>query len=464
MSTNTLVPVETGQTIIKNFWNDIHSALQEDFVGRNTSGAPTSGKRLGTPAIPWGSAYIGGLFVNGSEVDFSALVSARYAINSGRTRTTSNQPQFIDPAGVGNGLSLTIQATTTDLEIVVAGTGVSITSDIVKAGLTAAPGANNTALVNMAEAADQEASRTYGEELDTIQSIFIDTVGTEISGKVGEWAAFGINNGVDTEYFLAFIKSATELTHCKRGYFYDEGGSPVNRIKFANNDTITLLQLGWGFIDSNGSTIDVVYNAPIYSANEPTSPAVDDYWFDFVNDTWKKYNGVSFVTVSRQFLGWIVNDDTDAIAARSYDFSYSWDSYNEVDVEKDSASSIIGKVEGHTINVAGTLFTYLTNQPKWDMAVNLAGSADLYDSSEQASRFYYGYISDEGEEIISDVSPYFRPDLKGFYHPHNPWRCVGVWFNDSSSDIDGSVVHSNRYKPRIDVREYGYTLQMQVYS
>jgi hypothetical protein len=59
----------------------------------------------------------------------------------------------------------------------------------------------------------------------------------------------------------------------------------------------------------------------------------------------------------------------------------------------------------------------------------------MYNATEQASTMYYLYISDEGETIISDISPYFRAELRGEYHPHNPWRCVGLAFNDGSSDI-----------------------------
>jgi hypothetical protein len=62
----------------------------------------------------------------------------------------------------------------------------------------------------------------------------------------------------------------------------------------------------------------------------------------------------------------------------------------------------------------------------------------MYSATEQASTMYYLYVTDKGETVISDISPYFRSDLFGEYHPHNPWRCVGLAYNDASSDISGA--------------------------
>jgi hypothetical protein len=465
MSTNTLVDVKSGDTIVKSFWNEIHNALQDDFVGRNSSGAPTSGKRLGTPAVPWGNTYVGSLYVAGVEIDFSGIGANRYGINSSRVRTTSNQPQFLDPAGGSGGLSFDLQATATDLELIISGTGVTISSDITKSGLTAAPGSNNTASLNMPVAADQEATRTFGEDGDQYPALVIDSAGSEITSLVGTWAAFKVNNGSGDEYFIAYIKSSTELTHCKRGYFYDSSGAPVNRIVISDNDTLTLLKLAWVFVDSDGTTVDVTYTAPIYSAIEPGSPATDDYWFDMVNNTWKKYNGSSYVTVTRTFVGWVANDSSDCVAARSRDYLKTWDDFNEIEITRDSNSVIKGLNVGQSLSISGATLTYLTSQPTWDMASNLAGSADLYDNSEQSSRFYFAYISDEGEEIISDISPYNRPELQGYYHPHNPWRCVGFFYNDGSSDIDENAVHSAKYRPNVvDPRNFDYVLNMQIFS
>ena len=57
MGTNTLSARSTGETITSAFFNDFNSALNEDLVGRNSSGAATTSQNLGTASIPWGTLY-----------------------------------------------------------------------------------------------------------------------------------------------------------------------------------------------------------------------------------------------------------------------------------------------------------------------------------------------------------------------------------------------------------------------
>lgn len=52
-STTTLTNRTDGETIGQAFFNDIHAALDGDFVGRNSSGVPTSGQNLGTSTYRW---------------------------------------------------------------------------------------------------------------------------------------------------------------------------------------------------------------------------------------------------------------------------------------------------------------------------------------------------------------------------------------------------------------------------
>ena len=55
--TNTLTDWVTGNTITADRLNDIHEAIRGDFVGRNSSNAPTAGKNLGNSTYPWGPIY-----------------------------------------------------------------------------------------------------------------------------------------------------------------------------------------------------------------------------------------------------------------------------------------------------------------------------------------------------------------------------------------------------------------------
>ncbi len=436
MASNTLNDRSAGETIVAAFFNDIHSAIRTDLVGRNSSGVPAASQNLGTASIPWGNIRGNSLIIAGAAVDTSQVAAPPFRVISGKVRTTSNQPVFLDPAGTGNGASVTVLATATSLTFEVNGTAVTLSADIVKSGLSTAPSSNNTALVNDTDAVDQELTRTWGE-IDGERKIVIDAVGSEITTLVGTVQAFKINDGTNDEYFLAYIDSATSLSMCYRGFFYGSTEDPINRLKFFNNDTMTLMRAHYVFADSDGSTIDTSTTAPAYNATAPSGPATGDYWFDLSsgNNLWKRFDGVVFQTVNRTLIGIAVMDDTDCIAARCVDFDTTYKTDNTIEVRKDTDGILESNSLKQYITVAGNRFFYDVDLPIWNMAGDLAGSADMYNASEQASTRYYFYISDEGEEIISDISPYFRPDFLGYYHPHNPWRCVAFSDNDGSSNL-----------------------------
>lgn len=434
MATNTLTARSSGETITDSFFNDIHSAVQTQLVGRNSSGVPTSGQSLGTAALPWGTLYTNGLVVNGSSVDTTQVSAPSHRVVSGKVRTTSNQPAYLTPAGSAGGSSVTVAAATTNLVVTIGGTAVTITADIAKGSLTTAPSTNNTALVNDTDAADQEATRIWGEQ-DAERNITIDTAGSEITSLVGTWQAFKINDGTNDEYFWAFVESSTLLSKAFRGFFYDDSLDPVNRIKFANNDTITLMKANYLFIDSDGTTVDATTTVPAYSDTAPSSPSTGDYWFDIPNSLWKRYDGATFQTVTRTYIGMAICDDTDCLVARCVDFDARYKIDNTVQLDLTSTEIVRGRGAYQKINVAGNEIFYGTDRATWNITVDLATSADMYNASEQSSTRYYLYIKDDGGTVISDISPYQRADLAGFYHPHNPWRCVGFADNDGSSDL-----------------------------
>ena len=422
MGTNNLTDKISGQLIDESWPNDIHSALKEDFVGRNSSGVPTSGKSLGTATYPWGPIYAASLSINGEEIDFGAITSEGYRVVSGIQRSGSQMPQFIIPAGVGNGLSFTIDTTPTALALLINAMSVTISSDIVETGLTAAPGSNNTALVNEADAADQHDTRFWGGDngLDSRrQGIAIDSIGSEISALDGTWQAFQINNGVTTEIFLGLI-NGSNIIAIKRGFFFDESGDPIKPIVFTNNDTITLLKLGYVFVDSDGLTVDVSYKQPVYSDTEPASPASGDYWFYVTGKTWRRYNGSAFVDVERMLVGYIVNDDADCIAYRCVEFYQSFSTVNTLIPRILGDEQVASLDINGIVSVNGKLFR---GSRIWDITADLAASADMYDATIQ-DRNYFFYLDETGEPVISDIGPFYRPELGGFYHPYHLWRAV----------------------------------------
>lgn len=433
MGTNTLTNRANGQTIVENFFNDIHQAMNGDFIGRNATGVPTSGQNLGTVALPWGVIRSDSLILGGSAVDPSIVTSPPNIVISGKKRSTSNQPQFITPNGAA--LSFILDGTPVNLALSINSVSVSVTTDITKSSLTAAPSTNNTALVNDTDAADQYETRLWGEPESRKDTIVIDNVGSEITALVGQFAAFMINNGSATEYFIAYVKSNTELSKCRRGYFYDSSLNPKNRIFFSNNDTITLLKWGHIFVENDAATVDVTYTPPTISFESPSGPATGDYWYDLGNQVWKRYDGASFIIINRTLVGSFVNSTTACIGARCEDFYAAYTDLNTLDLEKFSNEIVQAKTRDQKCSVAGINFNFGSTLPVWNITTDLAPTTDMYDATEQSSRGYYLYLKDDGNTVISDIHPYWRHDLSGAYHPHNPWRCVGAFYNDSSSDI-----------------------------
>lgn len=429
MSANTLNARSAGETIVASFFNDFRTAFSGDFVGRDSSGVPASGQNLGTLALPWGTLYATTLLLNGQAVDTSSIVAPANRVVSGKVRSGSDLPQYLTPNGAA--LSFVVDGTPTNLVVVINGVSVSFITDITKSSLTAAPGSNNTCLVNDTEAADQFDTHFWGAPNHRKSSIIVDAMGSEITALVGKWAAFSQGS----EYFLAFVKSTTELSNCHRGFFYDSTLAPVKSDVFSNNDTITLLRLGWIFGDADASTIDVTYTNPAWAFSAPGSPVTGDYWYDMGNETWKRYDGASFQIIDRTWIGMFANTTTACVAARAVDFYAKFSILNSLRPEVSTTEIVRAKEAYGSIDVVGNPIYFGHDKPIWNITTDLAGAADMFDPTEQASRVYYLYVKSTGDTIISDIPPYNRADLMGFYHPYNYWRCVGLFYNDSGSDI-----------------------------
>ncbi len=358
-----------------------------------------------------------------SLADLSGSISVpANRIVSGRTRSGSGQPLFLQPDGTA--AEVTLLAATTDFKAAINGTIVTFTDDVTLTGLSLAPGANNTALVNDAALTGQANTRVLGEGNSVIP---IDTAGTEITGLVGQFAAFKKGS----EVFIGFVKSSTEITKCFRGFFFDSTDSPIVRETLTNNDTITLLRLTWIFAKNDGVTITSTLNNVRIAFDQPSSPSVNDFWFDLNTSQWKRFSGSSFDTDNSTLIGICAQDSSATIAARSFDFFNSFTDENTIELEKDAVTRVKSVFPGGRVSVYGKVFNFEHDLITWDITLDLDSGV-----SEAASTQFFTYIKDTGDVVISDKFPHDRrDDLKGFYHPHHNWRCMGRFFNDSSSDI-----------------------------
>lgn len=428
MGTNTLNKKTLPATVEIDDVNQYFTALSGDFISRNvTTGATEDNvNKLGRAAFRWKEAHITNLFLNGALFDPSSIGGeTKFAINSGATRTDSGQPDFLRADGTG--ASATILATTTNLQITANNASVSVAADIAITSLTVAPSSNNTALVDDTGMTGGAETKFTGEAVD--DPIVIDTVGTEISNRVGEFICLKTPTG---EFMFAFVEDATTLSRCYRGFFFDDSGVPVVRGVLSNNDTLTIMSLGWVFLDNDGVTVDVSYKSPVYSGVEPSGAAVDDYWFDLLNRLWKRHNGTSFVQVDRMLIGLLVIDTADCVAARSFDFTQVYDDFIDLRPEIKSVTEVVTEKGYSRLSVYGQTQELYAGNFTWNIASDLESPL-----TEAASTTYFLYVTEEGVPILATERPYDRrSELRGYYHPYHSWRYIGEVNNDSGSDFD----------------------------
>ena len=178
-----------------------------------------------------------------------------------------------------------------------------------------------------------------------------------------------------------------------------------------------------------------------------------DYWFDTSNFLWKRYNGASFVEVSRIHIGLVIATTTAAFAAQS----------TQADAPHSSAWNIFPKFISATmagqIVTSGTLTILgkpvsVSTSAKWTMVTDFADASDMYSTSLGNNTGYFFYVSDLGELKISDVEPAFSSGFKGFYHPSNTWRAVAYGTTNGSGSLLGITMlpgDQNLFKTNVPV-------------
>ena len=354
------------------------------------------------------------------------IVSGR-VVSSG----TNEQPIFLVPNGAA--ATVSVKGSSTNFVFYVNGTEYTISSDVTLTNLTLAPSSNNTCLVDDGLAIDDEYTKYTGEDGSSIP---VDNMETGISSLVGQWAAFKLS-GAATEYFIAYVESTTALSKAYRGYFFDSADARSARSGYTDNDTITLMKLTWVFAKTDG-TLTATYTNPTWGGDQPSSPAIGDYWYDTTVSKWKVYGVGSFSVAGATLVGVCIQDTSNCIGARSFEFYAGFDEKNTCELFYNSASTVKVRLPGASLNVWGNTIQNSFNAFTWDMTINLDSGI-----TESASTYYFAYLTQVGKVVISDIKPYDRRnDLRGYYHPGKSWRCIGSFFNDGSSNIDVNSVNS----------------------
>lgn len=343
-------------------------------------------------------------------------------IMSGNAKT-SGYPSFLEAGGAGNDY-FKILGASTNLEMVINTLRRSLTSDLQSSNLALAPGSNNTCLVNDTGLASYLYKETIGEHGYWIN---IDTIGSEITALNGTVQVFNLYNGTDNEKFIAHVDTTNGyLIPIRRGV----GGT--SRITFANNDVITLLKAHYIFLDEDLSTIDTTATYPSWGYSAPGSPATGDYWNSSADNKWYEWSGSAWVEMDRIYLGYAICDSADCLWVEPEDFSLNWDGILEGKLMYPKSDTEIVFKGGIRTSVAGK--PIIIND---DVVVDI--TSDLISGETESSlTWYYVYCDDQGQFYLSSVAPRAKDAREGWYHPSEYYRCVGMAFNDGSSNLTGS--------------------------
>jgi hypothetical protein len=365
-----------------------------------------------------------GIRVAGQTLNIAPFLLSLTGIQSGAAKV-SGYPAFLSPAG-GTGNTFDVLGGTTPLTLTIDGVAKQLRGNITSDALSLAPSSNNTCLVNDVDiAGDPVWSKTIGE---FGQYLTIDTVGSEITALNGTIQCFKITNGSETEVFIASIDTAhNQLIPLIRGI----GGT--NRIAFSDDDMITLLKAHWIFLDDDLLTIDTTDIYPSRGFVAPLTPSTGQYWLDSSESSWKRYSGVNWEKLGRIYLGMAICDSAGCKWVEHADFNLQWNgTINNYDVVSLDATIFSTNATSLKVNVAGVLVE--TNQINLE-TITFSNIEPGY--TEQASTWYYLYVSKYGEFILSPVVPRKKDERLGWYHPSEYWRCIAFFYNNSSSDFSG---------------------------
>ena len=350
-------------------------------------------------------------------------------INSGATSGTtgSAQPMFLLPANTTD--SATLKATSVPFNYSILGTNYIISADTTLTGLTAAPSSQNTATVNdLTLAQAGTASSSLVGENGT--QITVNSMGTNVSALQGNIAAFKTTAG---EYLIGRVESATQIVSVRRGYFFNSSSALVSRGTLSSGDTLTLMKLGWIYANTSLG-ITVGYTNPRVGGLAPNSPASGDYWYDTSVSYWKIYTGTSWVQANVTLIGNVITDTANTVGARSFDFFENFSDLNSCELFADSQNSgtvVRARYLESQVNVYGGIIGFQEDYARWDFSLNMDTG------TQAASTMYYFYLDTNGKSWISKIAPFDRRgDLKGYYHPSQPWRCLGYGWSNSATLLE----------------------------
>lgn len=360
---------------------------------------------------------------------------------SGRVRATSQQPIYLVPNGAN--LNVTLKASVTPLVCYINGTKKTLNADVSVTLLAAALGAANQVTLSWdgsfigstGQGGNTVPQNAYNGESDQGFYRYLPGVyGATITNQNGTYVT--LRNPTNLEYFLCYLEPTANagISRALRGYFFDSADAPITRKAMAFGAVCEAMRTGWIFLLDN-LTLDVSYSNPKYAPVAP-SGAAGDYWYNTITNRWSKHNGISFVDTPSVFVGIAVADGTACVGARSADFFKYRDEFSAAPIEYFSSSVVRTATSVAGANVEGHFLDFGRNVLTWDTA------ADLETGAVAANTYYYVYLTENGQRVISVEKPYEKPAaLRGYYHPYHTWRAFGSFRTDAGALIvPGSVL------------------------
>lgn len=349
-----------------------------------------------------------------------AQSSPRNIVKSG-AKSATNQPQILIPDGTAR--TIVAKCVVTPMVVDINGTQYTFSTDITLTGLTAAPSSNNTASVGTVTTypwVGVNFDKYTGEDFTRLP---ITGAGSSITALVNQIVAMKVTHTAVDEYFIGLLESSTFMSKCYRGFFYDHSLTNIERVEASSTDAMVLMRLTYVFVKSDG-TLDVTYTPLSYGSVSPSTPSSGDFWYDTSGlGEWKKYNGATFVSNNCALIGSCLQSTTATSVARTFPFFATYSDANSFDLDSSvDLKTIMSKNLGQKVSVAGNVFDFKWSMAQWSTTGNFASGVTFV-----ANALYWLYVTDSGETIIDTRKPHDRSaDLLGWYHPYNPWRCLGA--------------------------------------
>jgi hypothetical protein len=440
MGTNTIPPtIASGSIVSSSDRNNTAAALLGHHVPRGPSdGAPlTDAFDLGTPSLAWRTAYLNQLNVGGSLIDVSEFQRGMNYVKSGTTLTGSEQPAWLQAAGAS---SLSILSATgpagvspQPLTYTIGGVGYTLNSNInLTSGFQNAPSSGQNCSINNTAYSGQEWTRQE-------ETIAIASAGSEITNRIGTWCAFSLTDGTTTSYLYGFLNSATEITNARQ-WFFSGSLQAIKVLPLTHNMTLTLCALGWVLLDADGATVEVVYKQPVWASAAPSGPSTGQYWYDSVLETWKRWSGSAWVAQSRVLVGQAVSNSTGLIATRPEDVRLSGDGFLNVKAFEVESPTLIKTLAGYAACDVYGRTMYLPGLP-----VDFNSATSTWPGETLAvNASAYLYMGPQGQPRISNTSPIYMSNRRGWYHPHDTYRCIGLAYRDGTGFVAAALAEDAR--------------------